>query len=278
MTGIKLIALDLDGTTLKRKSVLSENTKARLEEAIKKGVHVVIATGRTFTALPESIFEIRGLEYVITSNGAYVTRLSDMKNIYCNFAAPEAIEDVREILANCRQHPIEVFTKGRAYIDEEVFEEVKAKGSDYMDADYIMRTRTPVPHIYDFLLENRDAVENINIHFRKFEDKLKLKKILEAHRGITVTSSMPHNLEVGGKTTSKADAIANLCVLLNIQEESVMAIGDSPNDMAMIKAAGIGVAMGNGEEEVKEAADFVTLTNEEDGVAFAVERFVLSKR
>ena len=278
MTEIKLIALDLDGTTLKTKSALSENTKDRLEEAIKRGVHVVIATGRTFTALPQNIFDIAGLEYVITSNGAYVTRLKDMDNIYCNFAAPEAIEEVREILVKRREHPIEVFTKGRAYIDSQVFEEVKTKGSDYMDADYIMRTRTPVPHIYDFLLENKDYIENINIHFRRFEDKLKLKGILEAQRGITVTSSMPHNLEVGGETTSKADAIANLCALLNIDEKNVMAMGDSPNDIAMIRAAGIGVAMGNAEEEVKEEADFITLTNEEDGVAFAVEKFVLCKK
>lgn len=275
MSEIKLIALDLDGTTLKSKSALSEENKTCLEKAIEKGVHVVVATGRVFTALPESIFEIRGLEYVITSNGAYITRLKDMKNIYSNYASGSVIESVGKMLMNNREYPIEVFTKGRAYIDEEVFADVKKNGSDYMDADYIMRTRTPVPHIYDFLFENKAEIENINIHFRYLEDKAEMKRVFEEHEGITVTSSMPHNLELGGETTSKADAILNLCRILGIEEDNVMAMGDSLNDMAMIKAAGIGVAMGNAEEEVKKTADFVTLTNEEDGVAFAVRKFVL---
>ena len=89
---------------------------------------------------------------------------------------------------------------------------------------------------------------------------------------------MPHNLEIGGRTTSKASAIASLCRLLNIKEKNVMAVGDSPNDEAMIKAAGVGVAMGNAEEEVKACADFITLSNGEDGVAYAVEKFVFGER
>ena len=104
-----------------------------------------------------------------------------------------------------------------------------------------------------------------------------MKKLLNQNKEITVTSSMPHNLEIGGKTTSKDKAIAALCEMLGIDEENVLAAGDSPNDEAMIKAAGIGVAMGNAEDEVKECADFVTLTNQEDGVAYAVEKFVFKK-
>lgn len=272
---IKLIALDLDGTTLRKGSVLSEKTKATLEKAIKAGVHVVIATGRVFSALPEAIFDINGLEYVITSNGAHITRLKDMKRIYSNYPSGDAIGRVRDVLMDNRKHPIEVFTDGMAYIDREVYEDVRENGSDYMDANYIVRTRKPVERIYDFLDKNRSSIENINIHFREFEDKFALKEILEQEKEITVTSSMPHNLEIGGKTTSKASAIRELCSLLNIEEKNVMAAGDSPNDGAMIMAAGLGVAMGNAEEEVKAIADFVTLTNEEDGVAYAVEKFVL---
>lgn len=272
---IKLIALDLDGTTLRKGSVLSQETKETLEKAITKGVHVVVATGRVFTALPESIFAIKGLEYVITSNGAHITRLADMKDLYSNCVAAGEVENVREILKVHPQYPIEVFTCGNAYIDEEVFKDVRVNGSDYMDAKYIVKTRRPVPHIYDFLLEHKDDIENINIHFREFEDKASMKEILEREDGITVTSSMPHNLEIGGETTSKADAIAALCLLVNIEEENVMAVGDSPNDGAMIQAAGLGVAMGNAQTEVKALADFITLTNDEDGVAYAVKKFVL---
>ncbi len=274
---IKLIALDLDGTTLRKGSVLSERTRHTLEEAIDKGVHVVVATGRVFSALPEAIFDIKGLEYIITSNGAHITRLKDMEQIYCDYPDEEAIENVAEFLAERKEFPVEVFTCGKAYIDRAVYEDVRDNGSEYMDANYIVRTRTPVNDIYGFLKEHRREIENINIHFSDFEYKAEVKKLLNQNKEITVTSSMPHNLEIGGKTTSKAKAIAALCEMLGIDEENVLAAGDSPNDEAMIKTAGIGVAMGNAEDEVKECADFVTLTNQEDGVAYAVEKFVFKK-
>ncbi len=272
---IKLIALDLDGTTLRKGSILSDETKAALEEAIRKGVHVVIATGRTYASLPESIFEIEGLEYVITSNGAHITELISGETIYSNCAESDAIEKVRELLVANKQFPIEVFTDGHAYIDEIVYNDVKANGSDYMDANYIIRTRNPVPCVYDFMLEHKDAIENINIHFRQFDDKARFKEVLNGYGGITVTSSMPHNIEIGGKTTSKATAIENLCQILNITPKHVMAVGDSPNDMAMIEASGLGIAMGNALDEVKAIADYVSLSNNEDGVAHAVRKFVL---
>ena len=272
---IKLIALDLDGTTLRRGSILSDETKEALEEAIKKGVHVVIATGRTFASLPECIFEIEGLEYVITSNGAHIKDLNIDETIYSNCADGNAIEEVRDLLYNHREYPVEVFTDGHAYIDEVVYEDIKNNGSDYMDANYIIRTRNPIPCVYDFMLEHKDEVENINIHFKSLEDKAKFKVVLEELEGITVTSSMPHNIEIGGETTSKATAIFDLCQRLNIEEANVMAVGDSPNDSAMIMAAGLGVAMGNAVDEVKEIADYVTLSNAEDGVAYAVRKFVL---
>lgn len=99
--------------------------------------------------------------------------------------------------------------------------------------------------------------------------------MMKEQKDITATSSFIHNIEIGGATTSKADAIAKLCDIVGIEEKNVMACGDSPNDMAMIQAAGLGVAMGNAEEEVKAIADFVTLSNLEDGVAYAVKRFVM---
>ncbi len=272
---IKLIALDLDGTTLRSGTILSEETKNTLEAAIAKGVHVVIATGRGLDAIPKFVFDIKGLEYVITSNGAYVIRLEDMKTLYSNFPSSEVIQKVHDFLWQNKEHPIEVFTIGKAYVDEHIYYDVKANGSDFMDAEYIIRTRNPVPSAYDFLLEHRENIENINIHFRTQQDKLYIKNELEKIPGITLTSSYGNNLEIGGETTSKADAIAHLCNILNIDEENVMAVGDNPNDSAMIKAAGLGIAVGNAVEEVKAIADYVTLSNNEDGVAYAIKKFVL---
>lgn len=271
---ISLIALDLDGTTLVRGRI-TPRTRRALETAVKKGIHVVIATGRTWCALPKDIFRIRGLEYVVTSNGAMITDLRSGEVIYENCIDPEPLKQVAGLLRENSRFPVEVFTGGKAYIGRPVFEDIRDHGSTYMSRSYILRTRQPVDRIYDFLEEHISAIENINIHFELFEDKAAMKEILERIPAITVTSSVPHNLEIGGATTSKASGLAALCRILHTDLSSAMACGDSPNDMAMLAEVGLGVAMGNGEPEVRAMADFVAPSNEDEGVALAVERFAL---
>ena len=124
-------------------------------------------------------------------------------------------------------------------------------------------------------MQNAEKIENINVQFKNPKDKSAMMKRLSSVDTVTVTTSTHHNLEIGGATTSKADAIRHLCGILNIREENVMAVGDSPNDGAMIEAAGLGIAVANALDEVREKADYITLSNDEDGVAFAVNRFVI---
>lgn len=273
---IGLIALDLDGTTLTRGHITPRTRKA-LEEAIDRGIHVVIATGRTWCALPEDVFKIRGLEYVVTSNGAMITELATGNVIYENCIDPCPLQEISALLRNCSGFPVEVFTGGKAYIGRSVFEDIRDHGSSYMNRSYILRTRQPVEDIYGFLDAHSSAIENINVHFESFEEKASMKKILEKIPDITVTSSVPHNLEIGGATTSKATGLAALCEIIHADLSSAMACGDSLNDMAMLAEAGLGIAMGNGEPEVRAMADFVAPSNEEEGVAFAVETFALGR-
>ncbi len=109
---IHLIALDLDGTTLTRHG-LTHRTKTALETAIARGAHVVIATGRTLTALPEAVLNIAGLEYLITSNGAHISRLADGEIFYSNYLDAQALGRATDLLVQ-KQAVIEVFTGGRA--------------------------------------------------------------------------------------------------------------------------------------------------------------------
>lgn len=271
---IQLIALDLDGTTLTRNKI-TPRTRRALERAIEQGVQVVVATGRVYAALPADVFTIRGLEYVITSNGAMITDLREKKVIHENCVDPEALKQVLELFRQNPQYPVEVFIGGFAYIDRTVYDEVKAGGYTFLSRDYILRTRKPVNRILEFLEEHIDAIENINIIFPTREEKAAMKPVLEAVGGITVTASTPRNLEIGGLTTSKASGLAALSCLTGTELKSVMACGDSLNDMAMLEEAGFGVAMANGEPEVLEMADYIAPSNEEEGVAFMVEKFVL---
>ena len=125
------------------------------------------------------------------------------------------------------------------------------------------------------LLKEAGRIENISINYIYEEEKKQIEGMLEGIKNVTVTSSFPHNNEVGGKTTSKATALKHMMEVLSIGREELMCCGDSLNDIEMIKLAEIGVAMQNAVQEVKEKANYITDFNYEDGVAKAIERFVL---
>ncbi|MDO4486195.1 MAG: HAD family hydrolase [Bacillota bacterium] len=272
---IKLIALDLDGTTLNDDRVISRRNREALSRAAEKGVNIVIATGRPFSALPEDVFELDAVRYVLTSNGASITDLKENSTFYENCLSPLAVERSVELL-RAHDYVVECFVKGTAYIDREYFETVKKTGSSIRNIDYILKTRNPVDDIYGFMLSHKNEIENININFEDISEKPVMREKLKTLPETTITSSFKHNLEIGGATTSKAEALSQMGRLLGIEQSEMMAIGDSPNDMAMLLASGMPVAVGNAEEEVKAIARYVAPSNHEDGVADAVEKFVLN--
>ena len=94
-------------------------------------------------------------------------------------------------------------------------------------------------------------------------------------RGLELVGSLRYNIEINAAGVNKGKGLVNLGRMLGIRREEIMACGDGDNDIVMLKEAGFGVAMANGEEKVKEAADYITLSNEEDGVADVIEKFVL---
>ena len=271
---IRIIALDLDGTTLNNRREFSEATRRAFSRAMEAGVHIVISTGRAFASLPESMFGIEGLEYVITSNGAVVTRLSDMEQVYTNRLDPDAVVKVVDAIKD-RGFSVDAFVDGIAYMEASEFYDIRDKGSTFRDVEYVLSTRHPVEDLFRYILDNRDVMENISINFRTMQEKQDMEKELLKIDNITLTSSFHNNFEIGGPTTSKADALKHLMDMLGLNSSQLMACGDSLNDLAMIKLAAVGVAMANADEYTREQADHITSTNEEDGVAKAIEKFAL---
>lgn len=272
---IKLIALDLDGTTINDDRVISRRNREALQRAADQGVNIVVATGRPFSALPEDVFEIDAIRYVLTSNGASITDLKENKTFYENCLSPLATEASVALL---REHSyiIECFVKGIAYIDGDYYRQVKQTGLSFRDVEYILTTRNPVDDVFQFMLDHKGHVENINVNFEDISEKPAMREKLLTIPETTITSSFPHNLEIGGATTSKAEALRQMGKLLGIESGEMMAVGDSPNDIAMLLACGLPVAVGNATEEVKAVAKYIAPTNHEDGVADAVEKFVLN--
>ena len=274
---IKMVALDLDGTTLHDNGKFSERTIKAFYDAMKKGVHIVVATGRAVHSLPKKLFEIEGLEYAVTSNGARIIDVRTRETIRASFVDEEAVRTVHDYLVK-RNAMIEIFCRGRAYISADEFDRIVNNGETRRNREYVSSTRTPVDDIYAMLWENAGEIENISINYFDLEEKKNMEEGLVEIPNITLTSSFLYNNEIGGASTSKANSLKYLMDMLSISPEELMCCGDSPNDLAMIELAGIGVAMGNAMERVKEEADYITATNNDDGVAKAIEKFVLNEQ
>ncbi|MGI6736522.1 MAG: HAD-IIB family hydrolase [Anaerovoracaceae bacterium] len=274
---IKLIALDLDNTTLNAESRLSAGNRRAIETAIDRGVNVVIATGRCLGALPDDVTAVRGIQYAITSNGAQIRDLRTGDHLYTNYLAPESVASAASVLRGLdpATHMVEVFVDGTAYMEKSIYEDVMAGRNSHRHRDYVLNTRHPQDHLLDFMLENRDSIENINIFFNTMSDKRDTYPLLETIPNVTLTTSLDNNWEIGGATTSKASALHELGRLLDVSREEIMACGDSPNDGAMLREAGVAVAVANAKPVILEMADFISGSNDDDGVATAIEKFVL---
>jgi len=271
---IKLIALDLDGTTLKNNGQLEKKTKTILEATIARNVQVVIATGRVLSALPKEMLEIKGISYALTSNGANIVDLNTREPIYTNFINAAAVETVVKTL---REYDFmtEVFTGGHAYVERAVYEDVQENGSAFKNTDYLLATREPVENLLDYILLHKDSIENINLNFKEQKDRMMMKNVLREISDISITSSFDYNLEICGMSTCKAEALRQLCEILGITANEVMACGDSHNDIEMLKFVGLPVAVGNAKDQVKAVAKYIAPTNDENGVAEAIERLIL---
>ena len=273
---IKLVALDLDGTTFDSAGDISAENVRALEEAAAKGVHIVVSTGRSYASLPDHIKCVKGIEYAITSNGAHVNIMATGGQIYSDFLDPAAVREVAR-LKTATNADIEVFIDGRAYVDQSYYDDVKENGCVYRNADYVLWSRRPVPDVTALMLEHSAEIENVNFIWPTLEMLEKARPEIEAIENATITSSFPNNLEVGGPDTSKKTALTWLLGELGIGADELMCCGDAPNDIAMVEMAGIGVAVANAWGGLRDHADWITGSNDDNGIAMVIDKFILDK-
>ena len=271
---IKMIGLDLDRTTLRSNHEMSKETEETLRQAAERGVHVVIATGRSFYSMPPSVHRIEGIEYTVNSNGAEIRQLKTAKKIYTNYIDENEVTKIVDFL-QARNFSVEFFNDGKAYISKDQYEKVKEGKAQRRARNYVLETRNPIDNIYEFALQHKSAIENINVFFDTDQEKYETWEKAKMFKNVTLTSSLPDNIEFGGMTTSKASALFYIAEKLGIKKEEIMCCGDSLNDKEMLEMAGFAVAVDNACDEIKEIADYITDTNDNDGVAKAIKKFVL---
>ena len=273
---IKLIAFDLDGTLLTDRKELTLRARRAIGKAIEKGVTILAATGRPMTAMPPEILNFSGIRYYMSSNGA---ALWDKETGTYIRQAYLTREQTILLVAASMQEDVwrEACINGRSHASKEQFERLPDFFTTERVMRYVLDTRKPVERLEDYILTCENRIERVSF-FTYHPDRL--ERIHESIRDIPdidITSAVPNDLEIGASAASKEGALKYLIELLEIEPDEVMAIGDGHNDIGMIRLSGIGVAMANAMEAVHEAADFVTDSNEEDGVAKVIERFVLGE-
>lgn len=275
MIRTKLIAYDLDGTLLNSKKQLTSHTKEVLEEAARQGIVILPATGRPVTGIPEMVLNITGTNYAVTANGA---RVMDLRR---NEAIIETLlprETGRKILKIFYEYDTlkEIYFNGKGYANEEDLLNIGHFLSDPHMAEYIVKTRTPVKDLEKIFDKEFSDMDKIHGIMANLEDIDKIKARLQEISDIEITGALGCNLEINAKGATKGNALLKLGESLNISREEIMAFGDASNDHSMLKLAGTGVAMANADDKTKAVADYVTVSNDEDGVARFIEDHVLN--
>lgn len=265
----KMIILDLDDTLLSNDGTISEANKKALIEAQQKGIKVVLASGRPTFAINQVAIALELKKYggyILSYNGS---RIIDCKTEEILYEIDITKEQLTELYNEAIKHECFIHT----YVDDKI---LTAHDNPYTYIESEI-TGMPINLCSDFVasLPNR-CVKAIMLqqpnHLKEVEQMLKPKM----KDKMTMTITKPFFLEFMNKEVDKSKSIIRLCQILNINIKDTIAVGDSYNDISMIETAGLGVAMGNAIDEVKNVADFITDTNENDGVAKVIKKYILA--
>ena len=275
---IKLLAVDMDGTCLDRRSRMTDATLETLRKAAGRGVIIVPTTGRNLECIPHrlaagTLFTTGAMDekknrdlfrYVISSNGACVTDIRERKEI---FRAPVPADDVLPLLRECGKLRLGIASHIRhRYLLEGRFLTMAGRLVYGKDARGVCCVRS----MEDFIRKGGYKVEEFQFYFFSPGAEQDVRSVLEKYPDLRAAYTGIY-VEVYSKDASKGRALAELARHLNIRKEEIACIGDGENDLSMFESAGLRIAMGNAVEDLKKQADYVTDSNARDGAAKAVE-------
>ena len=276
MQQIKMIGLDLDGTLLNTKKELTENTRRVLREAIDAGILVLMATGRPYTGIPAELRNFPGIHYALTSNGARVLDTDHNKLLIEQLLPMESAKKALRIFEKYDTLS-EIYFDGQGYADTAKLDNVGKYHHDSNMWDYVRSTRIAVPDIWDVIAKEHRNMDKVQALFANLDERAAAWKELSELRELELVGSLSYNIEINAAGVNKGTALVALGEMLGIPRESIMACGDGDNDVHLLREVGFGVAMANAQSQVKDVADYITSSNDEDGVARAIEKFALHR-
>lgn len=265
----KLLAFDIDGTLTNSEKIITDATKEAIFKAMYAGATVAIATGRPVCGAVRYAGELRLKEnngYIMSLNGGIIVRCSDDKVISRSLIPHEYYEEIYRLAA---ENDVNIMTYDGDTVVSEVIddpylsEEARLNGLDKKQVDNLLDYLDyDVPKF--LMLGDGDRLAQVEKNvYAKLHDRL------------DVYRSEPYFLEILPKNVNKASGLEKLALETGAERNEIMAFGDGFNDISMIEYAGTGVAMGNANEKARKKADIVAPTNDEDGIAWVINKFVL---
>ena len=268
----KLVAIDIDGTLITDNKEVTPRTIETIKEASRKGIKVIICSGRSFYRLEKYVEEV-GLkkenQCSICFNGGMIVENTTKNIIYSQHLDTEEVKELIQ-LGKTLELPMMIYAKDTHYT-EKIPDIIKQNDKN------LEGLNLKVVH-FDEINFNKEENYIYKVCFIDKPEKIKEKRkeipkeLIEKYE---VTSSIPEYIEIVKKGIKKSEGIKAVMQIYGIKQEEVMAIGDGENDVEMLKFAGLGVAMENASDYVKGFADVITTSNNNDGVANAIEKYIL---
>ncbi len=267
---ISCCVFDLDGTLLTSENKISDIDKTTLKKLSNDGVKIIIATGRAHLQIYEYVHELGISDPCITCNGGQIINILKQEIIHRDFIRKE---DVLNILSVARHENIDflIYTPDYVYHSPgseriKFFEKYNKTAPKEFKIPILPESEYPSKSGYNDVL--KILIHADTKRLQEFEKRFNTKNTL------TIVSSGKNLIDIMRENTTKGNGIRILCNNLGIPIDEVVAFGDSMNDEDMLKTAGFSVAMGNAIPEIKNICDYVTLTNDEDGITHAIEHII----
>lgn len=265
---IKLIALDIDGTIMDKNFNISDQIKNTIQKAMNQGIYVLIATGRMYSATVPIAKYLNLKTPLIVYQGSLIQEFYNSEKVLMHHTLPKDIS--LQVVNDLRNYGVQI----NAYMNDNLY----AENISPILYEYASKRNIPIYNVDNFTnLEKFKPTKILGLDYdTTLVDKIK-NELKEKYKGIiNITKSTVNFCEFVNKECSKANSILFLAKKWGIDKSQIMAIGDQENDKEMLDIAEIGVAMANGDNELKAMADYVTDTVDNNGAAVAIEKFVLN--
>lgn len=267
---IKTVFIDVDGTLTNSSKQITEATKISIKAIKDKGIYVILCSGRSNRDVCKYSQEVCASEYTISSNGAQIYNYKTNENFYKN-----SIEynDIKSVWEYCNKHNLElVLNIKNKQIGNNIF------------CSSMYKNRTIINDINDLKDINVfQIIINSNNYYDMREceeyialnESLKIANYSREYINKEINSKEPYYIFINNESVDKGNAISEFLKAMNIKKEETICFGDRINDITMFNSCGNTVAMKNADEELKKIADYITLSNEEDGVADFINKYIL---